>query len=445
MVLYDARPESRLRGGRVDNTAAGLHLHLFTSHVGLALAALVLAGAVGCGGSAPETVASLIEKTSSPDPRTRARAAQSLGEMGEQALPAIPALIDLLQDSNTVDTLHDSVYLDARKALLQIGKPAIEPCIAELRKSSGNRRCDIIMLLGYFDDPQAVDVVLEFFDDTDKNIRDAVVCSLGHSKDPRIVPPLLKALQDEEPEVRVSALFCLENFSDPRAVEPLIAMLSDKDDSIRSYAAKDIGKQRDPRIFPALQGTLFNAKESQSVRYHAARSLGECGDQRALVALSDVLKDHGVTEEVRCGAAEGLGLIHQPEVIDPLRAVLADRSDLLEVREAVVRALTESRAPGASDLLSPIALSDDENEVMRFWAAVGVVKLNDGSIDDVRIVDEGLKRYGAGGVRYEFLDLRVKAAEEALQMVVSRGKSAAVRDAASELLKYLKKVFPWVK
>ena len=94
--------------------------------VGLAAAVFLLISVGSCG----ETVESLTKKLSSPDSATRLRAARSLGEMGELAASAIPALIGLLDDRETVgaEGSQDVSYV-ARTALWRIGRPAIVPCI----------------------------------------------------------------------------------------------------------------------------------------------------------------------------------------------------------------------------------------------------------------------------------------------------------------------------
>ena len=72
---------------------------------------LMLAGSAAW---AAETVASLTEKLGDKSPAVRAQAAQALGEMGEPAKAAAPALLELLKDTDA------TVRRQAVKALVEL-------------------------------------------------------------------------------------------------------------------------------------------------------------------------------------------------------------------------------------------------------------------------------------------------------------------------------------
>ena len=77
------------------------------------------------------------------DPRTAAGAAQALGCMGSVAEPAVPALIEAMRGTNVV------LCRLASKALSQIGVPALEPLMANLRHHDPFVRAEVALALGW--------------------------------------------------------------------------------------------------------------------------------------------------------------------------------------------------------------------------------------------------------------------------------------------------------
>ena len=403
-----------------------------------AMMGMVVALATSCDGvdtKGRETVPTLIEKLSSPSPLIRSRAATSLGEMGSLAAPAVPQLIALLGDWSSTGTNDPSVCHSAKKALQRIGEPAVTPCIAALKTSSGGRRHSLVLTLGGFSDPRAVDAVIQMFDDSDALFRVSAIESVFGNGDPRIVPHLIKSLKDTEPDVRSAAIRSLGKAADPRAAGPLITMLDDKDISVRTYAARELGKFRDPRISHVLMKVFSDSRESPNLRGTAAQAMGECGDVGALEALSRVLRDQSNPESVRCGAAWGLGLLRKSGFADPLRSVLADCSDSPSVRWVVVSVIAKYDASEAVALLSPVALATKDNARVRFWAAIEVIRAKGGAIDDPNILVEGLRGYEDPNATRTEVGEAVEQLKNVLEMVVSRGGNEAVRAAARERLR----------
>ena len=89
-------------------------------------------------------------------------------------------------------------------ALREIGEPAVEPCLAALKRASGDKRIELIQELGQFNNLRTLDAVTAFLDDPDPKVRRAVVFSL--KPDPRtvpnVVPRLIRAIKDKDAEVR---------------------------------------------------------------------------------------------------------------------------------------------------------------------------------------------------------------------------------------------------
>ncbi|WP_238602635.1 HEAT repeat domain-containing protein [Fimbriiglobus ruber] len=78
-----------------------------------------------------------------PDPRTASGAAQALGNMGADAVEAIPALTEAMRGTNIV------LCRLASKALSQIGRPALSSLIAHLRHRDPFVRGEAALALGW--------------------------------------------------------------------------------------------------------------------------------------------------------------------------------------------------------------------------------------------------------------------------------------------------------
>jgi len=95
------------------------------------------------GHSARFAISSLCNALRDADPRTAAGAAQALGGMGAVAGPAVPALIEAMCGTNVV------LCRLASKALSQIGAPALEPLMANLRHHDPFVRAEVALALGW--------------------------------------------------------------------------------------------------------------------------------------------------------------------------------------------------------------------------------------------------------------------------------------------------------
>ena len=118
-------------------------------------------------------VPALIELVQEADPGTRYLAARALGQIGDEAEAAVPALLDALRD--------DDMFLRAgiAGALIKIGYPAVPGLTAAL-----------------FDDSNAV--------------KRAACKALGKIGSQRAVPALTNALRDKNPGVRKFAKEALQ-------------------------------------------------------------------------------------------------------------------------------------------------------------------------------------------------------------------------------------------
>jgi HEAT repeat protein len=163
--------------------------------------------------------------------RTQKEALDHLANMDvEKARPAVPALIDLFQDT---------------------------------------KRPEHLEALARYLDPRTKPIMIAALDYTDDDFDRATIAAgvLGDMKDPEAVPALIKAAEKELPvksranNARVAAMRALVKIGDKRAVPTLMKVLTtsadDQDFALNQKAALGLAEFRDPQSIPALTKGLF--------------------------------------------------------------------------------------------------------------------------------------------------------------------------------------------
>ena len=292
----------------------------------------------------PEDVKGLIEATFSNFASERAEAAKHLGQLGDRALPAIPFLIALVGDEAHVGMreveehyfwnnetfpwkIEISVDSEARDALCKIGRPAVEPCLAALKRQAGTVRGDgFIKILGRIQDTRAIDPLAALLRNPDQHIREEVAAALDGWNNPQLVPPMIEALKDDDETVRLSVIRSLYCHRDPRLVAPLIdALLTDKETDVRWDSARALGEQKDSRVVPALLGVIRDVSKPEGDRANCALVLGKIADPHTDDELLAVLKEHSEPDDLRCCVAIGLGRSKENRFAAPLKAMVKDK------------------------------------------------------------------------------------------------------------------------
>ncbi|TWT34373.1 HEAT repeat domain-containing protein [Blastopirellula retiformator] len=178
------------------------------------------------------------------NPRLRPQIAQILGEMGDKAAPAVPALVKLIDDENP--RTEDAAVL----ALAAIG-PAAEaaaPRLAkEVEEGTGKDPHDAALALGKIG-PAAKDAApsLEktMTSSEDASLRVLSAWALlqieGKSATAKILPELTKALKAKDPIARKGASQLLGQLGAPAksAAPALKGLLQDEDPAVRDAAAQ---------------------------------------------------------------------------------------------------------------------------------------------------------------------------------------------------------------
>jgi HEAT repeat protein len=139
---------------------------------------------------------------------------------------AVEPLIACLEDYDVASSAAD--------ALIDLGKPAIEPLTARYKDPIWNGY--VLEVLRALGDPRAAEPLLKRMTSKDWSTNSSerrALLSLGkllaESGDPSVIEPLIAKLQDEDRSVRHGVAGMLGELGDKRAVVPLIACLMDQD------------------------------------------------------------------------------------------------------------------------------------------------------------------------------------------------------------------------
>ncbi len=213
----------------------------------------------------PRDVRKEIEALYSLSSVKRARAVISLGEMGVRARPAIPFLIGMLADNSRIrEEFKDKFALpgdEAVKALVKIGKPAVEPLILAI-------------------------------EDKDPSVQRRAAESLRRIGDRRAVEPLIVVLHKGESAARLEAAKGLRQFRDPRAIESLVQVVKCDHWDVRKEAVEAL-KKIEGAVQKAIEllAIALTEEEGWNIRENITWALGEMEDKRAIETLITALKD----------------------------------------------------------------------------------------------------------------------------------------------------------
>lgn len=264
---------------------------------GLAAAAFLMVFAfavpgVSAGQQAPSAkdLATVIEMLHSPDPVVRVSVACARDVFNASATPAIPALVELLEDAEPVAPEvcredHRRWWGDeqpitpgeaAARALVHIGSASLDPLIKTLASPVAVARRNAAWALGALDDQRAVTPLVGSLKDSDPNVREQASWALGAIDDARAVQPLITVLNDTSPRVRRQAAWALGAIDDASAVDGLVAALKDSDARVREQSAWALGAIGDQRAGAGLSVALKDTEAR--VRRQAAWALGVIAD-----------------------------------------------------------------------------------------------------------------------------------------------------------------------
>jgi len=244
-----------------------------------------LATAVVIGTAPQQTVKELSAVLTESDPAVRARAACDLRARGDEAAPAIAALIALLPDAAPLERSvcgqnwwrwnpenRTTPGEQAASALVAIGGRAFDALLATLRHNAWVARRNAAWALGALDDVRAVEALVPLMKDAEPGVREQAAWALGALDDRSAVPALIDGLKDPDARVRRQSAWAAGAIDDRRAVDPLIAVLRDRDRTVREQASWALGAIGDSRAIDALLPALQDPEPA--VRRQAAWAIG---------------------------------------------------------------------------------------------------------------------------------------------------------------------------
>jgi HEAT repeat protein len=350
----------------------------------------------------------LIEQLLSADIEQRSDAAVKLGALRERADAAIPFLMERLNDYRPHDKIGHGY---AAAALVEIGEPALDACIARVMTNGAapphdkQRSTAAVECVGRFRSPRAVDALLKLLESTDRDVRSTALQALFGCTDMRATPALLQHIARHGGEEKREAIGCFEVLRDPRAVEPLLKLLEEHGPDSEFYwskltasVARALGAQRDRRAVPVLLAIAQRPREDL-VTYAAALALGKIGDPRGIRFLAEVLSTPAPRDSkgmTRGEAAHGLAQFHaefavpddewnDARVLELLVGVLSNEQEDEWLRLEVAGVLRKFGNSGAIEPLCRVA-EKHSHDGLGFTAAVSAVLLSDGKLDDVWVV-----------------------------------------------------------
>jgi HEAT repeat protein len=360
----------------------------------------------------PATIPDLIQQLSSNDFHVRQRAAKQLGNLGLAARDAVPGLGKLLHDAypdvrssaakalGQIGTLAVPTLFEALKdpeiksraqianALAWIGPPAKEavPVLTDLLKSNWEpARIEALIALGEIgtDSQATLSSVVRLLADQSERVRERALATLKQNG-PAAIPILREALKDKSLTLRLWTMRALAVYG-PEAKETILALcdaLKDTDPRIRAQAANTLGrmgkdaKDAIPYLLNALQDKKLSVQIQAALALVSMAAQGMPGllekireaDRKGHWAEPVILKQFGKTTS---------------ENIKVLADRLQDKNPTVRAQASMALTVFGLAARPAAPALSK--LLHDENESIRYMAAVVLLRLDPSNKDALKV------------------------------------------------------------
>lgn len=195
----------------------------------------------------------------------------------------------LIENFNAQDV---NVKADSVKALVEAGETAVGPLIQALDSKDPEIRENAAITLGKIKDERAIDPLIKLLTDEEWEVESAATNALVEIGKPT-VEPLIKILQDKNEDVflQTKVIAVLAGIKDERAIQPMIQALKEETE-LDADLGYNLGLMGEPAVEPLIQ---VLDDEDPRVRVRAAEALGRIGDERAIKPLTDALNDKDET------------------------------------------------------------------------------------------------------------------------------------------------------
>ncbi|MBW2261370.1 MAG: HEAT repeat domain-containing protein [Deltaproteobacteria bacterium] len=290
------------------------------------------------------------------------------------------------------------VRKDASLILIAKGEAAVEPLIKALFGTAIETvKVEIITILGRIGDPGAISHLATALGDENESVGIAASGALeefGTST----VETVIKVLEHGTPQGRTQAAALLGKFEDPRAIQPLIDAMWHTDKAAEVIHV--FGKAAQPGLLVALEkgdvkskagaaaalgkinvqaaiGPLIGALNEwdPGVQKAAAKALGDLGASKAVTRLEELLDHHDPL--VRAAVVEAIGKIGG--AVDPQPIIDLLKDDHQHVQQNAIFALGELGIPAAVDQL--VALLAEDDKWVPYLASEALAKIGDPAVD----------------------------------------------------------------
>jgi HEAT repeat protein len=219
-------------------------------------------------------------------------AAGALGELRDQAIEAVPALIKAVEHQLPIKSRANNVRLAAIRALVKIGDRRAVPSLMKILATSA--------------------------DEQDFLLNQKAALGLAQLRDPQAIPALIKGMfmTGRGANIFQECRLALVRMGEP-AVAPLVELLNEKNPEINEMARKLDFDKYSPGI----------------IRFKAAMLLGDLRAGSAVKALAANLKIPAKSGEHK-SILISLGFIGTKDAVDVLLAVLKDKKAEAPTRQA---------------------------------------------------------------------------------------------------------------
>ena len=221
------------------------------------------------GDNAAPALSALIKALDDKDEQVIAHALAAITQLGPNAQAAVPRLIDNLKNKNA------QVSFRSAYALGQVGPEAVGPLIEALNSESPHQRAGAATALAWIGPNAlaAIDGLVQVLGDPDSRVRDEATRALGHMG-PECVSPVLVALSTGDADVRCSALQVFAKLGQDAKGEVLTIrrFVTDDAPAVRIRAAQALAHVGIPRA-ELLQILVELLQDQHDDVHHAAGEL----------------------------------------------------------------------------------------------------------------------------------------------------------------------------